>query len=116
MQAGFEIQTLKRKNVKSLTINASQPRSPVLSTSNVQISSQVGNNRDASSLELSFILSLKEADLKPENFIVLKRLGGGVEGSVTKVQLKATKVIMALKVSMTGGLHFELRVRILIRV
>ncbi|KAI9833630.1 MAG: hypothetical protein M1819_003583 [Sarea resinae] len=92
----FKARTLKRKNVKGLALSAPQPRSPAPSAGDAQIPGALGNDIDRpDTLEIGVEFKL---DLRSEDLIVLKELGAGNGGTVSKVIHAATKVVMARKV------------------
>ena len=96
----FRTKTMKRKNVKGLAL-ASKPIPPVPSASDAQIPGALGNDEQrADTLELGVEFRL---DLKAENIVVLKELGAGNGGTVSKVRDAATKAVMARKVSVPAG-------------
>lgn len=92
----FKTRTMKRKNVKGLALNAPQPRT-VQSGADAQMpgSRRDDDDRAAGQLEIGVEFRL---DLRAEDLIVLKELGHGNGGTVSKVQHSATKAIMARKV------------------
>src|SRR6201994_1394188 len=91
---GFKTKAMKRKNIRGLALNAPaksiQPSAP-----DSQIPGAIGNNDASDTLEIGVEFRL---DLKSDDLIVLKELGAGNGGTVSKVQHAATKVIMARKV------------------
>jgi hypothetical protein len=87
--------TMKRKNLKGLALSAPAPK-PAPSAGDSQIPGGIGNNEKQDTLEIGVEFRL---DLKAEDLIVLRELGSGNGGTVSKVQHAATKVIMARKVS-----------------
>ncbi|KAJ9664262.1 MAP kinase kinase (MEK) [Coniosporium apollinis] len=92
---GFRTKTMKRKNVKGLAL-AAKPMPPVPSASDAQIPGAIGNDeKRADTLELGIEFRL---DLKAENLVVLKELGAGNGGTVSKVMDAATKAVMARKI------------------
>ncbi|ERF76416.1 hypothetical protein EPUS_06974 [Endocarpon pusillum Z07020] len=98
MTDAFEIRTMKRKNVKGLTLS---PRLLPPPTGDVQISSATSSDEgraDNPEITVDFRFDLKAGysknNLKAKEWIVLKNLGQGAEGQVTKVQHVATKLIM----------------------
>jgi hypothetical protein len=96
MADAFKARTMKRKNVKGLALSAPQPRNLEPSAGDSQIPGGIGNDEGrADTLEIGVEFRL---DLKAEDLIVLKELGSGNGGTVSKVQHAATKVIMARKV------------------
>jgi len=91
----FQTKSMKRKNIRNLALNA-PPRSVTPSAGDAQIPGGIGNNSDrVDTLEIGVEFRL---DLRSEDLIVLKELGSGNGGTVSKVQHAATKVIMARKV------------------
>ncbi|KAI9780686.1 MAG: MAP kinase kinase (MEK) [Geoglossum umbratile] len=96
MSDAFKARTLKRKNVKGLALNAAPPKSTSPSATDSQIPGGLGNDEgthDTLEIGVEFML-----DLRSEDIIVLKELGAGNGGTVSKVQHAATKVVMARKV------------------
>lgn len=88
--------TLKRKNVKGLALSAS-PR-PAASEKDTRLptNNDNDNSRQSSQLEIGIEYKL---DLKREDLEVLKDLGHGNGGTVSKVRHMATGTIMARKVT-----------------
>jgi len=87
---------MKRKNVKGLALNATQSKAPRPSAGDAQIPGGLGNSSDrGDTLEIGVEFRL---DLRAEDLVVLKELGAGNGGTVSKVQHAATKVVMARKV------------------
>jgi hypothetical protein len=93
MSDAFGARTLKRKNVKGLALNKPPPR-PTAAESNQQaeIDELAGRTQQ---LEIGIEYKL---DLKREDLEVLKELGSGNGGTVSKVRHIATGTIMARKV------------------
>jgi hypothetical protein len=93
----FQTKSMKRKNIRNLALKA-PPRSVTPSAGDAQIPGAIGNNNSerGDTLEIGVEFRL---DLRSEDLIVLKDLGSGNGGTVSKVQHAATKVIMARKVS-----------------
>jgi mitogen-activated protein kinase kinase len=83
------VRTLKRKNVKGLALAAPAPRS-------VAPSEQTESSKHTAQLEIGIEYKL---DLKREDLEVLKDLGHGNGGTVSKVRHMATGTVMARKVS-----------------
>jgi mitogen-activated protein kinase kinase len=95
-ESSFQGKTMKRKNVKGLALSAAPPtKQPVPSAGDAQIPGAIGNDERGDTLEIGVEFRL---DLRAEDLIVLKELGVGNGGTVSKVQHAATKVIMARKV------------------
>jgi mitogen-activated protein kinase kinase len=94
--SSFKIKTMKRgKNVKGLALMAPPPK-PAPSAGDAQIPGALGNEEGRNdTLEIGIEFRL---DLKAEDLIVIRELGAGNGGTVSKVQHAATKVIMARKV------------------
>jgi len=93
----MKTRTLGRKNVKGLALTAAPAKSPAPSSQDAQIPGALGNTvSDPGTLEIGVEFKL---DLRNEDLIVLKELGAGNGGTVSKVMHAATKVVMAKKVS-----------------
>ena len=88
------VRTMKRKNVKGLALAAPAPR-PVAPPENDPIQMPVGDSRQTAQLEIGIEYKL---DLRKEDLEVLKELGHGNGGSVSKVRHMATGTVMARKV------------------
>lgn len=94
--SGFEPKTMKRKNKKGLALSAPPPRDAEPSAGDSQIPGGIGNSEDRQdTLEIGVEFRL---DLQNDDLIVLKELGAGNGGTVSKVQHAATKAIMARKI------------------
>jgi mitogen-activated protein kinase kinase len=91
----FKPKTMKRKNLKGLALSAPPPK-PAPSAGDAQVPGGAGNDDKQDTLEIGVEFQL---DLKAEDLIVLRELGSGNGGTVSKVQHTATKVVMARKVS-----------------
>lgn len=88
---------MKRKNVKGLALKADEQKPASPSDGDAQIPGGIGNSDDyPGTLEIGVEFRL---DLNNDDLIMLKELGAGNGGTVSKVQHSATKVIMARKVS-----------------
>ncbi|KAF2673267.1 kinase-like protein [Microthyrium microscopicum] len=94
MADSFKTKTMKRKNKLGLALNAA-PKPVAPSASDAQVPGALGNNDREDTLEIGVEFKL---DIKSEDLIVLKELGAGNGGTVSKVQHVATKVIMARKI------------------
>jgi len=106
----FQTKSMKRKNIRNLALNA-PPRSITPSAGDAQIPGAIGNNSDrVDTLEIGVEFRL---DLRAEDLIVLKELGSGNGGTVSKVQHAATKVIMARKVGLTRSELVRMRANVL---
>lgn len=96
------VRTLKRKNVKGLALAAPAPRSVAPSASDAQLP---GANTESESTQQTAQLEIGieyKLDLKREDLEVLKELGHGNGGTVSKVRHMATGTIMARKVNSTS--------------
>jgi mitogen-activated protein kinase kinase len=91
----FKPKTMKRKNLKGLALSAPPPK-PAPSAGDAQAPGGIANDDKQDTLEIGVEFQL---DLKAEDLIVLRELGSGNGGTVSKVQHAATKVVMARKVS-----------------
>ena len=93
----FKARTLKRKNVKGLALSAPTTKSPAPSDGDAQVPGAIGNADGTRTDTLEIGLEFK-LDLKSEDLIVLKELGAGNGGTVSKVMHVTTRVVMARKV------------------
>lgn len=92
----IKTRTLGRKNFRGLALSAPAAKPPAPSAGDSQIPGALGNNVSRSdTLEIGVEFKL---DLRNEDLIVLKELGAGNGGTVSKVMHAATKVVMAKKV------------------
>lgn len=90
--------TFDRKNKKGLALSAAPSKPSAPSAGDSQIPGALGNDVGRSdTLEIGVEFKL---DLRSEDLIVLKELGAGNGGTVSKVMHAATKVVMAKKVGM----------------
>jgi mitogen-activated protein kinase kinase len=97
MSDGFGARTLKRKNVKGLALNKPPPRPAVPPETSQQMGSEIDDLAGRTQqLEIGIEYKL---DLKREDLEVMKELGSGNGGTVSKVKHIATGTIMARKVS-----------------
>lgn len=99
-EGGFAARSMKRKNVKGLALNAPAPRAPAASEGDgaggLGGLDQAGN-RASTTAQLEIGIEYK-LDLKREDLEVLKELGSGNGGTVSKVRHIATGTVMARKV------------------
>ena len=94
--AELGIKTMQRKNKKALVLNAPPPKKVGPSAEDTQIPGAIGNNpAGLDTLEIGVEFDL---DLKKDDFTIIKELGAGNGGTVSKVMHPATKIIMARKV------------------
>lgn len=96
--ADMRTRTLGRKNVKGLALSAPAARAPAPSLPDAQVPGGLANQltNDSGTLEIGVEFKL---DLRNEDLVVLKELGAGNGGTVSKVMHAATKVVMAKKVA-----------------
>lgn len=85
--------------MKGLALSAPAPaaKAPHPSEGDAQIPAAIGNaeSKNTDTLEIGLEFKL---DLRSEDLVVLKELGAGNGGTVSKVMHATTKVIMARKV------------------
>ncbi|TIA44232.1 MAP kinase [Aureobasidium pullulans] len=94
MSDAFKTKTMKRKNVKGLALSAPAPRpAQPASPDGKSTGGQDGGRADTLEIGVEFRLDLKSEDLQ-----VIKELGAGNGGTVSKVMHTATKVVMARKI------------------
>ena len=94
--ADMKPKTMGMKNKKGLGLKLGAPKSTAPSSQDAQIPGALANdNADPGTLEIGVEFKL---DLRNEDLVVLRELGAGNGGTVSKVQHAATNVIMAKKV------------------
>jgi mitogen-activated protein kinase kinase len=97
MSDSFKPNSFKRKNAKGLTLNKAPAKASNTADGDAQIPGATGdlesNRTDTLEIGLEFRL-----DLRSEDLIILKELGAGNGGTVSKVMHASTKVVMARKV------------------
>jgi hypothetical protein len=94
------VRTLKRKNVKGLALAAPAPRTVAPSESDLQIPGGGASESTRQTAQLEIGIEYK-LDLKKEDLEVLRDLGHGNGGTVSKVRHMATGTIMARKVNIS---------------
>jgi mitogen-activated protein kinase kinase len=97
MSDAFGARTLKRKNVKGLALNKPPAKSAAPAESNDQGRGAEIDELAGRTAQLEIGIEYK-LDLKREDLEVLKELGSGNGGTVSKVRHIATGTIMARKV------------------
>ena len=97
MSDPFKARTLKRKNVKGLALNAPPSKTSNPSDGDSHFPGGLGNTDGNGTDTLEIGLEFK-LDLKSEDLVVLKELGAGNGGTVSKVMHAGTNVVMARKV------------------
>ena len=97
MADAFAPRSMKRKNVKGLALKAPAPKPPP-TAENARPGPANGKGDDnAAQLEIGIEFNL---DLKPEDLDIIKDLGAGNGGTVSKVRHIPTNTVMARKVSL----------------
>lgn len=93
----FASRSLKRKNVKGLALKSAAPKPPP-TAENARLGPAPGRGGDdnAAQLEIGIEFNL---DLKPEDLEIIRDLGAGNGGTVSKVRHIPTNTVMARKVS-----------------
>lgn len=91
---GFAPRTMKRKNVKGLALTPAAPKPPPTAENSRQ--GHAGGDKADEQLEIGIEFAL---DLKPEDLEIIKDLGAGNGGTVSKVRHLPTNTVMARKVS-----------------
>ena len=97
MSDSFKPKSIKRKKAIGLTLNNAPPKAINPSDGDAQIPGAIGNEDSNRTDTLEIGLEFK-LDLRSEDLIVLKELGAGNGGTVSKVMHASTKVVMARKV------------------
>lgn len=90
----FAPRSMKRKNVKGLALTPATPRTPPTAESR----GADGGRDDSKDEQLEIGIEYK-LDLRPEDLEVLKDIGSGNGGTVSKVKHLGTGTVMARKVS-----------------
>lgn len=95
--ADFAPRSMKRKNVKGLALTPAAPKPPPTSENANYRHSRNNYSEDTSAqLEIGIEFNL---DLRPEDLEIIKDLGSGNGGTVSKVKHIPTNTTMARKVS-----------------
>lgn len=90
----FAPRSMKRKNVKGLALTPAAPKPP-----------PTEDKKDDKDGHLEIGIEYK-LDLRPEDIEVIKELGSGNGGTVSKVRHLVTGTVMARKVSLRGRFSF----------
>jgi mitogen-activated protein kinase kinase len=93
---GFAPRSMKRKNVKGLALTPAAPRPPP-TAENADFASDLGARGDDNTAQLEIGIEFN-LDLKAEDLDIIKDLGAGNGGSVSKVRHIPTNTVMARKV------------------
>ncbi|KAI9797158.1 MAG: MAP kinase kinase (MEK) [Candelina submexicana] len=97
MSGAFGARSMKRKNVKDLTLGKQPAKTATPSAGDAQIPGAIGNEDGGRTDTLEIGIEFK-LDLRTEDLIVQKELGAGNGGTVSKVMHAATKAVMARKI------------------
>ena len=96
MADSFKTKTMKRKNVKGLALSNQSPKAAEPSAADAQIPGAIGNKgAQLDTLEIGIEF---QPNLKTDELVILRELGAGNGGTVSKVMHPATKIVMARKV------------------
>ncbi|KAL2148371.1 hypothetical protein VTH82DRAFT_2291 [Thermothelomyces myriococcoides] len=95
MADAFAPRSMKRKNVKGLALKAPAPRPPPTAESAARMGAGYGRGDDTAQLEIGIEFNL---DLKPEDLEIIRDLGAGNGGTVSKVRHIPTNTVMARKI------------------
>ena len=93
MGDAFAPRSMKRKNVKGLALTPAAPKPPPTAETG-RLSENKDDNKDEQ-LEIGIEYKL---DLRPEDLEIVKELGHGNGGTVSKVKHLTTSTVMARKV------------------
>jgi len=94
MADGFAPRSMKRKNVKGLALTPSVPKPPP-TAENANFGPGPGGRGEETQLEIGIEFDL---DMRPEDLEIIKDLGAGNGGTVSKVRHIPTNTVMARKV------------------
>lgn len=94
---GFAPRSMKRKNVKGLALTPAAPKPPPTAET-ARLGNDFGAKGDDNSAQLEIGIEFN-LDLKPEDLEIIKDLGAGNGGTVSKVRHIPTNTVMARKVS-----------------
>jgi len=97
MGDAFKARTMKRKNVKGLALSAPQPKPTAPSETDAQLPGSIANasSQRADTLEIGVEF---RPDWRTEDLEVIKDLGAGNGGTVSKVRHTGWNIIMARKI------------------
>jgi mitogen-activated protein kinase kinase len=104
MADGFAPRSMKRKNVKGLALTPAAPKPPsTAENANLGAGPTARMDDNVAQLEIGIEFNL---DLKPEDLEIIKDLGAGNGGTVSKVRHIPTNTVMARKVSSNRPIFF----------
>ncbi|KAJ9165417.1 Kinase-like protein [Coniochaeta hoffmannii] len=93
MSDGFAPRSMKRRNVKGLALTPAAPKPPPTAESASVNNSKNGDDPNQLEIDIEFNL-----DLRPQDIEVIKDLGAGNGGTVSKVRHVPTNMVMARKI------------------
>jgi hypothetical protein len=94
MGDSFAPRSMKRKNVKGLALTPAAPKPPPTAETG-----RMGDSRDDANKDEQLEIGIEyKLDLKPEDLEIVKELGHGNGGTVSKVKHLTTGTVMARKV------------------
>ncbi|UKZ77941.1 hypothetical protein TrVFT333_005673 [Trichoderma virens FT-333] len=96
MADAFAPRTMKRKNVKGLALTPAAPRAPAAADTGRR-GSEISKDDAGKEEQLEIGIEYK-LDLRPEELEVIKELGSGNGGTVSKVRHLTTGTVMARKI------------------
>lgn len=96
--ADFAPRSMKRKNVKGLALTPAAPKPPPTSENANNFRHSRNNYSEDTSAQLEIGIEFN-LDLRPEDLEIIKDLGSGNGGTVSKVKHIPTNTTMARKVS-----------------
>jgi mitogen-activated protein kinase kinase len=96
MGDSFQVKTMRRKNVKGLALSA-PPKPPAPSDEDSQIPGALGNTDGSRADTLEIGVEFR-FDLRSEDLEMIKELGAGNGGTVSKVRHTGWNVVMARKI------------------
>lgn len=106
MADAFAPRTMKRKNVKGLALTPAAPRPPPTAETSRR-GSEVNKDDNGKEEQLEIGIEYK-LDLRPEELEIIKELGSGNGGTVSKVRHLTTGTVMARKVLHTAPVAPEI--------
>lgn len=103
MSDAFAPRSMKRRNVKGLALTPAAPKPPPTAESAGNDRGNDRGNEDQNQLEIGIEFNL---DLRPQDIEVIRDLGAGNGGTVSKVRHIPTNMVMARKVCLLPYIQF----------
>lgn len=97
----FAPRSMKRKNVKGLALTPAAPKPPPTAENHSDLDGGYDGASKDGQLEIGIEYKL---DLRPEDLEIVKELGSGNGGTVSKVKHSTTGTVMARKVNLLAFL------------